>query len=93
MGSNPIAEEITDTHYLTTIEWNGMSEMFRRGELETGIRAVRDGKVLPDTFELIQHGWHSYEDAHEVIKKALHKKWDVSRISDFMDFLKGRYRK
>lgn len=90
MASEQLGHEVTDTHLLTSIRWVPMPELFSRGSVETGVREVKDGQVVNGSFQLIQHGWHRYEDAHTFIKKGLAKGWDVYRIDRAMQFLKER---
>ena len=89
MPSTPIKSEDTGTHWLSTIRWNGCSEI-GYGSLETGIRDMKDGVPVQGSFRLVQHNWHRWEDAHDFIKKALAKGWDYHRIDKVMYFLKGR---
>jgi hypothetical protein len=85
-----LGEERTETHLLTHAEWNGMPEMFSRGSNETGVRRVQGGEIVPDSFELIQHGWYDWRRAGEVIKRQLAKGKNAREITDLMDYLKDR---
>lgn len=93
MASKQIAHEMTPTHFINTIEWNGMPDICSYGNLETSYREIRERQVVPDSFVLIQHSWRSWQEAHAFIKKALAKGWSERRIADAMYFLKERGRK
>lgn len=90
MASKQLGVEKTDTHLLTHCEYNGMPEIFSYGTNETGIREVRDGEAVDNTFRLIQHGWYDWKAAGEFIKKALSKGWDAGRIDTAMQYLRDR---
>jgi hypothetical protein len=90
MASTPLGHEKTDTHLLTHIAWNSMPEYFSYGSNETGIRDIRDGKVVEGTFRLIQHGWTDWQWAGEIIKRLLAKGKDDYKIFKLMDYMKDR---
>ena len=85
-----LGSEETPTHLLTHAEWNSMPEYFSRGSHETGIRRLQYGKIVPDSFELIQHGWYDWQKAGEVIKRLLAKGKTPSRIHSVMTFIKDK---
>jgi hypothetical protein len=70
----------TEKYCLTHAEWNSMPEYFSRGSNETGIRFIKDGEVQREPFWLIQHGWHDYKLAGEIIKRLLNKKRNEYQI-------------
>jgi hypothetical protein len=90
MTSIRLGEEHTETHLLTHAEWNSMPELFTRGSNETGVRRIQGGEIMPDSFELIQHGWHDWRKAGEVIRRQFAKGKSASEIADLMDYLKDR---
>ena len=65
---------------LTTIKREG----FYGSEIETGLRFT-DG-----SFELVQHGWGNYKDAHSTIVKLLAKNKTADEIKDILDFIRDK---
>lgn len=90
MGSKHLGTHQNADFLLTHIEWNSMNEMFSRGSNETGIRRMQDGEEVADSFTLIQHGWHDWDYAGQVILRQLGKGWSTYRIERLMDFMKSR---
>jgi hypothetical protein len=94
MSDGPVSSQLgtdrTETHLITHASWNSMPHMFSYGSNETGIRRIENGIVVNDSFELIQHGWHDWKQAGEVIKRLLEKGRSARRIYDVMEFIKDR---
>lgn len=88
--SQSLGSKQTATHLLTHCSWNSMPEYFSRGSNETGVRDVVKGEVIKDSFRLIQHGWHDWRKAGDVIEKLLAKNKSIGRIADIMEYIKQR---
>lgn len=80
----------TDSWLLTHAEWNNGLYHSSAGSNETGVRKIVNGEILNDSFELIQHGWHNYTKAGEIILRLLEKGWDAYRISKLMWFINDK---
>lgn len=76
----------TEDYLLTNIVWENSYGSYQP---ETGVRRrVPDGTWAD--FSLIEHGWYDFEEANDLILRALHKGWDACRIGNFMQKLKYR---
>lgn len=85
-----LGEEMTFTHVLTHVKCNAVPSYSREGFNETSIMRVFEGELVEDTLMILPHGWADWRKAGEVIKKALNKGWDVTRIYEFMCYLDER---
>lgn len=83
----------TEKYCLTHAEWNSMPEYFSRGSNETGIRFIKNDEVQQEPFWLIQHGWHDYKLAGEIIKRLLDKKRSVGQIDAVLSRLTREQRR
>lgn len=61
---------------------------------ETGVRDLHDvdEKTRRPRFDLIQHGWHRFDDAERIIAMGLRKGWSPFRISEAIDRMKSMRR-
>lgn len=81
-----VAEYKAPDLYLTHCIWhNGYGAC-----PETGVRRVVNGVVDRSSFELVQHSWHDFGAAQEIIIRGHRKGWDALRIANAMEFIRSR---
>lgn len=75
--------------FLTHVIWHNS---LGSNQPETGVRRKADGKIVQDSFHLIQHGVCNFDFAEPLILRGLRKGWGANRISDFVERLAKRRR-
>jgi hypothetical protein len=76
----PLPHLETEDYLLTNLIWYSP---------ETGVRTKTNG-VVNDDFYLIQHSWHNWEAANQVILKALRKGWRLTKTDNVMNWLEEK---
>lgn len=93
--SEPKGHATIDGKWLLTHAIWCPTTFYGRGRCpETGVCKIDTaGMAVEGTFELIQHGWHNFSDAEQIISRGLRKGWDCYRIATLMDNLSDRRRR
>lgn len=87
--SENIAVKLFDDCVLTHAIWhNSMGS----NEPETGLRIVKDGGVIKDSFRLYQHYTRDFDLAERIILRGFRKGWDAYRTSALVEWFGKRKR-
>lgn len=89
----PYSESVSVTWFhdcvLTHAIWhNSMGS----NEPETGLRIVKDGDPVKDSFRLYQHYTLDFDLAERIILRGFRKGWDAYRTSALVEWLGKRKR-
>ena len=90
MDLRPVNKQL---NYVETKDWLLTNVLWYSYSPETGVRRIKDGEYVKDSFELIQHGWWpNWQEASDIILKQLNKGRSIHRIADILDYIKDRRR-
>jgi len=70
--------------YLTHAIWHNSCGSYQP---ETGVRRMKSGDVIPNSFNLIERGCPNFDFAESIILRGLRKGWDEYRIARFIEWL------